>query len=121
MREKLFFSLFGVALLLAATPSSAGGAAGQFGVQITLNGGANSCTSASSSGTASSSVQVQCNANVFVSIAPVVNPQSNLRFVLGFRPGRDSLLPDYCRSEQTGLAGQMARVVCGIGDSGDQL
>src|SRR5665647_988974 len=96
--------VLGVSLLLAAATSFAGGASGQFAVQITLNSNSNSnnsCTSASASGAGSASVQVQCTANVFVDIA-----QDN-RFMPSFRPARDSLLPDYCRNEQMGLAGQI--------------
>lgn len=33
-----------------------------------------------------------------------------------FRPARDTLLPDYCRSEQMGLADQMARTACRLDD-----
>jgi len=95
---------FGVFLLLMAAASLAGTAAGQFSVQITLvnpsntTGNGNACISASGAGAGGSSVQVRCNTNVFVSIAPV-NPLGNARFQPGFRPTRDSLLPDYCRSE----------------------
>lgn len=104
--------VLGVSLLLAAAASFAGGASGQFAVRITLNSNStNSCTSASASGAGSASVQVQCTANVFVAIAPVG------RFMPGFRPARDSLLPDYCRSEQMGLAGQVARIACRLDDA----
>ncbi|WP_293603519.1 hypothetical protein [Polaromonas sp. UBA4122] len=110
--------VLGVSLLLAAAASFAGGASGQFAVQITLNNNSNSnsiCTSASGSAAGSSSVQVQCTSNVFVEIAPVT-PQAAGRFMPGFLPARDSLLPDYCRNEQMGLAGQMARIACGLDD-----
>ncbi|OGA99984.1 MAG: hypothetical protein A3E79_10310, partial [Burkholderiales bacterium RIFCSPHIGHO2_12_FULL_61_11] len=80
-------------------------------VRINLNNSHNSCTSASASGAGSSSVQVQCTANVFVAIAPVG------RFMPGFRPARDSLLPDYCRNELMGLAGQTARIACRLDDA----
>lgn len=104
--------VLGVSLLLAAATSFAGGANGQFAVRITLNShSTNSCTSASASGAGSASVQVQCTANVFVDIA-----QDN-RFMPGFRPARDTLLPDYCRNEQMGLAGQMARNACRLDDA----
>lgn len=105
MNAKLFL---GVSLLLAAATSFAGSAGGQFSVQITLN---NSCTSATGSGAGSASVQVRCSSNVFVDIAQVG------RFMPGFRPAQDTLLPDYCRNEQTGLAGQMARIACRLGDA----
>jgi len=97
----------GIALLLAAAASFAGTAAGQFSVQITLTdprnttGNGNACISASGAGAGGSSVQVRCNTDVFVSIAPVGNTLGNSRFMPGYRPTRDSLLPDYCRSEAT--------------------
>lgn len=105
--------VLGVSLLLAAATSFAGGASGQFSVQVTLNN--NSCTSASGSAAGSSSVEVQCSTNVFVAIAPVTPPEVG-RFMPSFLPARDSLLPDYCRNEQMGLAGQMARIACGLDD-----
>lgn len=100
---------FGILLLLSAAASFAGTAAGQFSVQITLTnpgnttGNGNACTSASGAGAGAGSVQVLCNTNVFVSIAPVGNANAlgNARFLPGFRPTRDSLLPDYCRSEMS--------------------
>jgi len=54
---------------------------------------------------------VQCTANVFVDIAP------DSRFMPGFRPARDSLLPDYCRNEQMGLGDQMARIAGRLDDA----
>ena len=118
MRGKL---VLGVSLLLAAATSFAGSAGGQLGVQITLNNnGSNSCTSATGSGAGSSSVQVQCTTNVFVNIAQV-SVQDVGRFMPGLRPARDSLLPDYCRNEQMGIAGQMARITCRLDDARDQL
>ena len=109
MRGKL---VLGVSLLLAAATSFAGSASGQFEVKVTLNSNSNgTCTSASGSGAGSSSVQVQCTANVFVDIAQVGS------FRPGFRPARDSLLPDYCRNEQMGLAGQIARIACRLDDT----
>ncbi|MFC5520712.1 hypothetical protein [Polaromonas jejuensis] len=99
MRRNL---VLGVSLLLVAAASFAGSANGQFSVQITLNSAGtsnnDSCVSATSSATGSSSVQVRCSANVFVNIAPV-DTLGSVRFLSGFRPARDSLLPDYCRSE----------------------
>lgn len=101
MRGKL---ALGVSLLLAALSSFAGSAAGQFVVQITLSnphltaGRSNSCTSATGSGAGSSSVQVTCTTNVFVDIAQV-NTLGAAKFMPGFRPARDTLLPDYCRNE----------------------
>lgn len=106
--------VLGVSLVLAAATSFAGGASGQFAVQITLNN--NSCTSASGSAAGSSSVQVQCSTNVFVAIAPVTPPEVG-RFMPSFRPARDTLLPDYCRNEQMGLADQMARTACRLDDA----
>ncbi len=108
MRAKL---VLGVSLLLAAATSFAGSAGGQFDVQITLNDNSKSiCTSATGSGAGGASVQVSCTANVFVNIAQG-------RFMPGFRPGRDSLLPDYCRNEQMGLASQAARITCRLDDT----
>lgn len=93
----------GVSLLLAGVCSFSGTAGGQFGVQINLNGGdpANVCTSATGSVSGGTSIQVSCNSNVFVNIAQVRNVSAlgNSRFMPGYRPTRDSLLPDYCRSE----------------------
>ena len=122
--------ILGLSLMLAAASSLAGGASGQFGVQITLNNaGGNSCTSASDSGAASSSVQVRCTTNVFVEIAPrqVISPSAS-RFMPGYRPSRDSLLPDYCRSELSradraaGLACRLddQRQVAAAGDEADE-
>ena len=111
--------ILGVSLMLAAASSLAGGASGQFGVQITLNSASgNSCTSASDSGTASSSVQVRCTTNVFVEIAArtTTSPStSTSRFMPGYRPARDSLLPDYCRSELS-RADRAAGLVCRLDD-----
>jgi hypothetical protein len=93
---------FGVSLLLAGTCSFSGTAGGQFGVVINLNGGSpapNVCTSATGSGGGGASVQVSCNSNVFVNIVQVRSALENSRFMPGYRPTRDSLLPDYCRSE----------------------
>ncbi|EJL86563.1 hypothetical protein PMI15_01410 [Polaromonas sp. CF318] len=94
----------GVSLLSAGVCSFSGTAGGQFGVQIHLNGGdpaTNACTSATGSGSGGASVQVSCNSNVFVNIVQVRNASAlaNSRFMPGYRPTRDSLLPDYCRSE----------------------
>jgi hypothetical protein len=107
--------VLGVSLLLAAAASFAGSAGGQFAVLITLNKDSNgTCTSASGSGAGSALVQVQCTANVFVNIAQVNVPQ-NGRFMPGFSPTRDSLLPDYCRSEIS-RGDQAARVICRLDD-----
>lgn len=98
----------GVSLFVTGASSFSGTATGQFGVRINLNGGDsdNACTSSSTgSGSGGASVQVSCNSNVFVNIVPVrsVKPQANAlgnsRFMPGYRPTRDSLLPDYCRNE----------------------
>ncbi|SDN88846.1 hypothetical protein SAMN05720382_109126 [Polaromonas sp. JS666] len=113
----------GIALLLAAAASYAGTAAGQFSVQITLTdprnttGNGNACISASGAGAGASSVQVRCNTDVFVSIAPVSNANAlgNARFLPGFRPTRDSLLPDYCRSEIS-RGDQASRMACRLDD-----
>ena len=113
--------ILGLSLVLAAASSLAGGASGQFGVQITLNSaGGNSCTSASDSGAASSLVQVRCTTNVFVEIAPrtTTSPSttpSTGRFMPGYRPARDSLLPDYCRSELS-RAARVAGPTCRLDD-----
>ncbi|WP_041388288.1 hypothetical protein [Polaromonas sp. JS666] len=116
--------ILGVSLMLAAASSLAGGASGQFSVQITLNSaGSNSCTSASDSGTASSSVQVRCTTNVFVEIAARTTTStststtstSTSRFMPGYRPARDSLLPDYCRSELS-RADRVAGLTCRLDD-----
>ncbi len=132
MRGKL---ALGASLLLAAAASFAGTAAGQFTVQITLTdprnttGNNNVCTSASGAGAGSSSVQVRCNTDVFVNIAPVSiapvsiaqvsNPNAlgNARFLPGYRPARDSLLPDYCRNEASPVD-HAARLTCRLGDRG---
>lgn len=109
--------ILGFSLMLAAASSLAGGASGQFGVQITLNStGGNSCTSASDSEAASSSVQVRCTTNVFVEITPrqATSPSAG-RFMPGYRPARDSLLPDYCRSELS-RADRAAGLVCRLDD-----
>ena len=108
-------TLFGASLLLAAATGFAGGAGGQFEVQITLNGNSNNlCTSATGSGAGGASVQVSCTANVFVNIAQG-------RFLPGFRPSRDTLLPDYCRNELMGRADQAARITCRLDDAQRQL
>ena len=110
----------GALLLLTAAASFAGTAAGQFSVQITLTdprntaGNGNACISASGAGAGGSSVQVRCNTDVFVSIVPV-NPLGNARFQPGFRPTRDSLLPDYCRNEIS-RGDQAARMACRLDD-----
>lgn len=111
--------ILGFSLMLAATSSFAGGASGQFGVQITLNSaGGNSCTSASDSGAASSSVQVRCTTNVFVDISQRTTSSTSTttsRFMPGYRPARDSLLPDYCRSELS-RADRVAGLTCRLDD-----
>jgi hypothetical protein len=121
---------FGALLMLAAAASFAGAASGLVSVQITLTdprnttGNDNACTSASGAGTGSTSVQVRCNTDVFVNIAPVSIAQisnssalGNARFLPGYRPARDSLLPDYCRNEAS-RADQTARLTCRLGDRG---
>ncbi len=108
--------ILGFSLMLAAASSLAGGASGQFGVQITLNNaGGNSCTSATNSGVVSSSVQVRCTTNVFVEIAPRTTTPTVSRFMPGYRPARDSLLPDYCRSELS-RADRAAGLACRLDD-----
>lgn len=93
----------GVSLLFSGVCSFSGTSGGQFGVQINLSGVANACTSTTGSGSGGASLQVSCNSNVFVNIVQVrsVNASAlgNSRFMPGYRPTRDSLLPDYCRSE----------------------
>jgi hypothetical protein len=125
----------GVSLFLTGVSSFSGTAVGQFGVRINVNGGDNVCTS-SSAGSVSggASVQVSCNTDVFVNIAPVSvapigiapvsnaqvsNPNTlgNARFLPGYRPARDSLLPDYCRHEAS-RADHAARLTCRLGDRG---
>src|SRR5437870_2099587 len=114
---------FGVFLLLAAATSFAGTAAGQFSVQITLSaagnttGNGNACTSATDSGAGSASVQVHCTTNVFVNIeqATSTTPLGNARFLPGYSPARDSLLPDYCRNEVS-RGDDAARVTCRLDD-----
>jgi hypothetical protein len=97
-------SVLGVSFLLMAAASVAGTAAGQFSVQVTLSvpgnttGNGNACISATGSGSGGASVQVTCNSNVFVNISQV-RSLGNARFMPGYRPTRDSLLPDYCRNE----------------------
>jgi hypothetical protein len=115
----------GVSSLLMAAASFAGTAAGQFSVQNTLTdprnttGNDNACTSASGAGAGSASVQVRCNTDIFVNIAPVSKPNAlgNARFLPGYRPARDSLLPDYCRNE-TSHVDHAARLTCRLGDRG---
>lgn len=117
MRGKL---ALGVSLLLVAVASFADTAAGQFAVQITLNnpqnitGNNNICTSATGSGTNSSSVQVRCTTNVYVNLATA-------KFLPGYRPARDSLLPDFCRNELLGVSSQAARMTCRLDDARRQL
>lgn len=118
---------FGVLLLLAASAGFAGAASGLVSVQITLTdprnttGNGNACTSASGAGAGNTSVQVRCNTDVFVNIAPVSSPVSNsstlgnARFLPGYRPARDSLLPDYCRNEAS-RADRTARLNCRLDD-----
>ena len=116
MRSKLTSALVnaaGLSLWMAMGSVSAGTASSVFAVQVTLSS-ASSCTSASSTGAASSSVQVQCNSNIFVRIDPL-NGFGDGRFVTGFSPVRDTLLPDNCRNERGGLAGQPAGQACGTG------
>lgn len=113
----------GVLLLLAAAASFAGAASGLVSIQITLTdprnttGNSNGCTSASGAGTGSTSVQVRCNTDVFVNIAPVSKPSAlgNARFLPGYRPARDSLLPDYCRNEASRID-HAARLNCRLDD-----
>lgn len=111
--------VLGASLIFAAATSVAGSVSGQFSVQITLNSaGGNSCTSASDSGAASSSVQVRCTTNVFVDISQrttsTTSPSAG-RFMPGYRPARDSLLPDYCRSELS-RADRVAGLTCRLDD-----
>lgn len=101
----------GLALLSLAANSLAGDVSGQFSVQITLNGASTRCTSSTASG---SSVQVTCPATVFVNIAQV-SAVSSMRFLPGFQPARDSLLPDYCRSEMA-RGDQVSRLACRLDD-----
>jgi hypothetical protein len=113
---------FAALLLLPAAASFAGAATGLVSVQITLTdprnttGNNNACTSASGSSAGSASVRVRCNTDVFVNIAQV-NLLGNARFLTGYRPARDSLLPDYCRNEMA-RGNQAARFTCRLDDSG---
>ncbi|MEO7886073.1 MAG: hypothetical protein ABIR76_04980 [Polaromonas sp.] len=100
----------GVSLFLTGASCFSGTAGGQFGVQINLTGVNNACTSTSGS----SSVQVTCNSNVFVNIVQV-RTLGDARFMPGYRPTRDSLLPDYCRNEQSRLD-PGARFTCRLDD-----
>lgn len=107
--------VLGVSLLLLAASSFAGSASGQFSVQITLNNprdttGSNVCVSATGTGANNGSVQVRCSNDVFVDIAQV-------RYMPTFRPNRDTLLPDFCRNEQTGMSQRLTtRTVCRLDD-----
>lgn len=126
MLRKLTFGAF---LLLAAATSFAGTATGQISVQITLtdprnvSANNNACTSATDAGVSSTSVQVRCNTDIFVNIAQVsrvtvaqpANTLGNARFLPGYRPARDSLLPDYCRNEAS-RADHAARLACRLDD-----
>lgn len=114
----------GASLFLTGVCSFSGTAGGQFGVRINLNGGDNDnvCTSSSvGSGSAGASVQVSCNSDVFVNIVPVRsvkaqgNALGNSRFMPGYRPTRDSLLPDYCRNELS-RNDPGARMTCRLDD-----
>lgn len=101
----------GLALLLAATSAMPGSASGAFSVAIRLNaptGGAvgDVCVSGTGVSTQGSSVQVRCSDDVFVDI-------TQGRFMPSFQPSRDTLLPDFCRSEQAGVSHRlMHRAAC---------
>lgn len=128
---------FGTFLALAAATCLAGTTGGQIGVQITLNGGgtgnaasgANSssgfCTSSSGATAGSTSVQVECSANVYVNIVPVkvtaaVKLPAIGEFITTYRLTRDSALSDDCRRELTGISGQAIRRMCGLDTSRGQ-
>ena len=82
MRAQL---LFGVSLLMAATTVFAGGATGQFNVQVTLNSiNSNSCTSTSGSSVGNSSVQVTCTSNVYVNIVKLTASKDSTSAVTGW-------------------------------------
>jgi hypothetical protein len=107
----------GVSLFLAGASSFSGTAGGQFGVRINLSGVNNACTSSTNSGSGGASVQVSCNSDVFVNIGLVRGGSDlgNSRFMPGYRPTRDSLLPDYCRNELS-RNDPGARMTCRLDD-----
>lgn len=115
----------GVTLMLAVASACAGTANGPITVRVTLNSANNSsCTSASGSTAGSPSVQVQCNANIYVSIAQVNAPLNGLfsangGFVTSTQSARDT--SDYCRRELAGLADQATRAACGSSSAGGQF
>lgn len=104
--------LTGASILLAASGSFGGSANGQFTVKVTLpRADSTSCTSSTA---ASTSVSVLCQTNVFVRITQV-NAQEIGRFMPGFQPARDSLLPDFCRGEISRF-NRTASVTCRLDD-----
>lgn len=103
-------------MLLAASGSFGGSASGQFTVRVALaSAGSTSCTSSTA---ASTSVSVVCQSNVFVRITPV-GPREIGRFMPGFQPTRDTLLPDFCRSEIS-RANRAASASCRLDDPRSQ-
>ncbi|AEG94599.1 hypothetical protein [Ramlibacter tataouinensis] len=103
-------SVAAIILGLAASAAAAGSAGAQFGVMITLSrpgAGSNVCVSGTAASGGGTSVQVRCDGNVFVDISPV-QPARTPEFMPAFRPARDTLLPDYCRTEQAGVSRQLA-------------
>jgi hypothetical protein len=110
-------------MLLVASGSFGGSASGQFTVKVALaSADGTSCTS---SVQANTSVSVVCQSDVFVRITPVtpvaqvappVSPRAIGRFMPGFQPGRDTLLPDFCRGEIS-RADQAASMSCRLDDS----
>jgi len=62
-------------------------------------------------------VQVRCTTDVFVNIeqATSATPLRNARFLPGYSPSRDSLLPDYCRNEVS-RGDEAARLACHLDD-----
>lgn len=109
---------FGASLTLATAMSLAGPATVQFAVRITLNANRSAsteiCTGATISGADSSSLQIHCSPGIAVNVSQTGGLTPG-RFMPGYRPARDSLLPDYCRSEIS-RGDQAARITCRLDD-----
>ncbi|UUZ65089.1 hypothetical protein LP417_10710 [Polaromonas sp. P1-6] len=108
----------GVSLLLAVASSFAGSASGQFVVKVTVKSADNAnsgiCIGTTTSGAGSSSIQVRCSPGIAVSVSQT-GVRIPGRFMPGYRPAQDSLLPDYCRSEIS-RGDQAARITCRLDD-----
>lgn len=105
------------ALLLGTGSSLADSARGSFLVKVSLNRAAaagGGCTSTTASAVGGSTLQVSCAPGIAVNVTQAALPAIG-RFMPGFRPSRDSLLPDYCRSEIS-RGDQAARVTCRLDD-----